>query len=417
MTDETTADSTAVRPAVSPAPARVARRRALHGLVGFGLALVGLVVAAVALALALAAPSPSRALNAGFASLTPSAPVVAVNGADLIDRATREPVRLVGANLPGFEYACIQGRGHDDGGATDEAVTAMVEWGFTAVRVPLNQQCWFDERPGVAYGTGVAYRSAVRDWVTMLTEAGLVVILDLHWSAPSPTLADGLRPMPDVDSPRFWGSVAEEYRKHQGVLFDVFNEPHSRYDPDRDQWAFTLDWQCWASGGCSPPLDNDLTFPLTGQTYAAVGMADLVVAVRQARANQPVILSGLDYANDLRGWFDAAPDDDQLIAGLHVYPGNRCADEVCWNAEITPLAARVPVLMTEFGQSDGGDEGFRRAFAWADANVSGALAWAWWSIPASESATNAAFSLITDDLQPRPPSGTALRQLLAERSR
>ncbi|MBX9471529.1 cellulase family glycosylhydrolase [Microcella sp.] len=359
-------------------------------------------------------PAPARALNAGLASVTPHAPVVAVHGAEIIDRRSGEPLTLVGANWPGFEYACIQGWGLNEGGATDAAVAAMVEWGFTAVRVPLNQQCWFDERPEVAFGSGEQYRAAVRAWVERLTGVGLVVILDLHWSAPSPTLADGLRPMPDVDSPRFWSSVAEEYRKHQGVVFDVFNEPHSRYDADREQWAFTLDWQCWATGGCSPPIENDQAFPLTGETYAAVGMVELVDAVRQSRATQPIILGGLGYANDLRGWLDAAPVDDQLIAGLHSYRGNRCADENCWNAEVLPLAARVPVVMAEFGQSDGGDDHVRRAFTWANANLSGALAWAWWSIPPSESPTNAAYSLVTDEYAPRSPSGTALIELLQQ---
>ncbi|UTT62979.1 cellulase family glycosylhydrolase [Microcella humidisoli] len=389
----------------------------------------GAVIAAVATALAAVAigvalllapalwPSPARGLNAGLASLTPEAPVVAVDGADLIDRRSGERLQLVGANWPGFEYACIQGWGLNEGGATDEAVAAMVDWGFTAVRVPLNQQCWFDDRPAVAFGSGEQYRNAVRAWVERLTDAGLIVILDLHWSAPAPALADGLRPMPDADSPRFWAAVATEYRKHQGVLFDLFNEPHSRYDPDREQWAFTLDWQCWAVGGCSPPLENDLAVPLSGDTYAAVGMADLVAAVRATGANQPLLLSGIDYANDLRGWLDAAPDDDQLIASLHAYPGNRCADEACWAADVAPLAERVPVVMAEFGQSDGGDQYVRRAFTWADEHLSGALAWAWWSIPAAESEPNAAFSLVDDALQARAPSGTALRELLAARER
>ena len=353
----------------------------------------GAVIAAVATALAAVAigvalllapalwPSPARGLNAGLASLTPEAPVVAVDGADLIDRRSGERLQLVGANWPGFEYACIQGWGLNEGGATDEAVAAMVDWGFTAVRVPLNQQCWFDDRPAVAFGSGEQYRNAVRAWVERLTDAGLIVILDLHWSAPAPALADGLRPMPDVDSPRFWAAVATDYRKHQGVLFDLF------------------------------------AVPLSGETYAAVGMADLVAAVRATGANQPLLLSGIDYANDLRGWLDAAPDDDQLIASLHAYPGNRCADEACWAADVAPLAERVPVVMAESGQSDGGDQYGRRAFTSADEHLSRALAWAWWSIPAAESEPNAAFSLVDDALQARAPSGTALRELLAARER
>lgn len=393
-----------------------AARRRIAAIIGGSLATVAGAAALVVAIVVLSAPGPARGLQAGLASLTPDAPVVAVAGAELIDRRTGEAIELVGANWPGFEYACIQGWGLNEGGATDAAVAAMLEWGFTAVRIPLNQQCWFDDRPEVAFGSGEQYRTAVRAWVERLTDAGLVVILDLHWSAPEPALADGLRPLPDVDSPRFWAAVATDYRKHQGVLFDLFNEPHSRYDPDAERWAFTLDWSCWAAGGCSPPVENDLTLPLSGQTYPAVGMHDLVDAVRGARATQPLLLSGIDYANDLRGWLAAAPDDDQLIASLHAYPGNRCADEACWSAEVAPLAESVPVVMAEFGQSDGGDDYLRRAFTWAHANLSGALAWAWWSIPPEESVTNAAFSLVDDALQPRAPSGTALLDLLAART-
>ncbi|MFM2354223.1 MAG: hypothetical protein RLZZ608_1629, partial [Actinomycetota bacterium] len=109
-----------------------------------GIIAVG-VVAAIAGAATLAVlalaptlwPSPARGLTAGLASLTPGAPVVAVDGADLVDRRTGETLQLVGANWPGFEYACIQGWGLNEGGATDAAVAALVEWGFTAVRVPL----------------------------------------------------------------------------------------------------------------------------------------------------------------------------------------------------------------------------------------------------------------------------------------
>lgn len=394
-----------------------ASRRGLTArLIGLALLALGVIAALVAIAVAVALPSHARGLESGRASVTASAPVVAVSGANLIDRRTGEQIRLVGANWPGFEYACIQGRGHNDGGDDAAAVAAMVEWGFTAVRVPLNQQCWFDDRPTPAFSTGAAYRQTVHDWVTQLTNAGLVVILDLHWSAPAPAIADGLRPMPDTDSVRFWSDVATEYRKHHAVLFDVFNEPHSRYDPEREQWAFTLDWQCWARGGCSPPIENDLTFPLSGQTYAAVGMVDLVAAVRQSRATQPIIVSGIDYANDLRGWLDAAPDDDQLIAGLHSYPGNRCADEACWNTEVAPLADRVPVIMSEFGQSYGGDDHLRRAFTWADDHLSGALAWAWWNIEVDDSRSDAAFSLVADNYEPRPPSGATLRDLIADRA-
>ena len=357
---------------------------------------------------------PARQVGHTLASATPAAPVVRVRGAELIDRRTGHAVALLGANWPGFEYACIQGRGHNDGGDVDAAVSAMTEWGMTAVRIPLNQDCWFDDRPAIAYASGAEYRASVREWVGRLTGAGLVVILDLHWSAPPGTSADGLRPMPDARSITFWSSVAGEYRKHRGVIFDLFNEPHSRFDDDAGEWAFELDWSCWADGGCAAPVENDRSTAPSGATYTAVGMDALVDAVRTAGASQPIVLSGLDYANDLRGWGAAAPADDQLIAGVHLYPDQRCADRTCWERELEPLADHVPVLVAEFGQSDGDDGFLRAAYAWAGDHAVGALAWAWWDIT-DEASPDARFALVDGpDFAPRAPSGTALRELLAD---
>ena len=393
---------------------RRTRLRRSIALSTVGVLLLG-VAALGTLALALGwLERPARQVGQALASATPAAPVVAVRGAELIDRRTGEALALLGANWPGFEYACIQGRGHNDGGDVDAAVAAMTEWGMTAVRIPLNQDCWFDDRPANAFGTGAEYRASVREWVGRLTQAGLVVVLDLHWSAPAGVPADGLRPMPDVGSIEFWSSVASEYRKHRGVIFDLVNEPHSRFDTDAGEWVFELDWSCWADGGCAVPVENDRVQNHSGETYTAVGMIALVDAVRSAGATQPLVLSGIDYANDLRGWAAAAPDDDQLIAGVHLYPDQRCADRACWERELEPLADRVPVLVAEFGQSDGGDVFLREAYSWAEGHAAGALAWAWWDIT-DETSPDARFALVDGpDFAPRAPSGTALRELLAD---
>ncbi|WAB80505.1 cellulase family glycosylhydrolase [Microcella daejeonensis] len=388
---------------------RASRRRTAVAIV-----IAAAVLASAAVVAVVALPpsdEPGRVAAAPRATLTPEAPVVSVRDAALIDLRSGEPLVLDGVNWPGFEYACIQGRGHDDGGAEPAAVEAMLDWGVTAVRVPLNEQCWAENRPADAFGTAAGYRAAVDAWVTALTDAGLVVILDLHWSAPDGELADGLRAMPSAASIPFWSSVAETYRKHRAVVFDLFNEPASIYDAD-DRLVFELDWRCWAEGGCTPPVEA-LGEPLGGRTYPAVGMTELLGAVRGAGAPQPAILGGLDYANDLRGWLDTAPDDDQLIAGAHLYPDQRCADETCWNAELAPLAEQVPLLVSEFGQSDGGDDHLRRAFAWSRENADGALAWAWWRIEAGGDEQDARFALVEgDDFAPRSPSGAALREML-----
>jgi len=373
----------------------------------------GVVASAVAVAVLSSTVGPARGWAATFTSATPQAPAPHVRGAELIDGRTGEALRLWGANVPGFEYACIQGRGHDDGGTTAQAVSAMVEWGFTAIRIPLNQQCWGVDRPSIAFGTVDDYRNNLERFVTLATDAGLVVILDLHWSAPDGELADGLRAMPDTNSITFWHEVAAEYRKHRAVIFDVFNEPHSRYDADRQRWAFELTEECWRDGGCAVPVEIDRATGLSGSTFTAAGMADLVAAVRASGARQPVIVSGLDYANDVRGWVNHRPDDDQLIAGVHLYPEQRCRDTACWQAELAPVAEAAPLLIAEYGQSDGGSEHLTAVLDWSRDRSVGALAWAWWVIDDPIATADARYALIADDaFTPTHPSGTTLRAAL-----
>ncbi|MGN6362289.1 MAG: cellulase family glycosylhydrolase, partial [Thermomicrobiales bacterium] len=123
-----------------------------------------------------------------------------------------QPVRLLGVNRAGTEYACAQGWGIFDGPHDADSVAAMRAWGINAVRVPLNEHCWLglDDVPA-KYG-GANYQAAIRAWVDTLRAVGLYVILDLHWAAPAGQRADRLRPMPDRDyAPAFWREVATAY--------------------------------------------------------------------------------------------------------------------------------------------------------------------------------------------------------------
>jgi hypothetical protein len=100
------------------------------------------------------------------------------------------------------------------------------------------------------------------------------------------------------------------------------------------------------------------------------------------------MLGGLAFANDVRQWDTYKPDDplNQLIASVHVYPVNRCSSTVCWDVEIAPIAARVPVIVGEFGTDWMPPFDDRMALDlmnWADGHQLSYLAWAWdaWSGP------------------------------------
>lgn len=368
----------------------------MRGRVGHGLALI--VVTALLLA-GVVAP----------ATAAVQAPRPVVVGNILVDEVTGEQWIPRGVNFPSFEYACAQGWGYSRSQATAATAQAIAAWAANVVRVPLNQDCWLGTNgaPAGAGRTAAGYRDAVASFVSVLNAAGLAVILDLHsWKTDTTANIVGQRAMPDAASLDFWSTVAARFAGNPSVIFDAFNEPYSRWNDATGSWAFELTWQCWKSGGCQAPIEDDYTSPLSGATYTATGMDAIVAAIRGAGATQPIILNGLDYSNDLRQWLAFRPADGQLIAGFHNYLGQRCHTVACWNAEIAPVAAVVPVVTGEFGETTGTSTFIESYMAWADARGVGYLPWAWWVL--SGSPTELAL-LANDDGTPLAPLGTAFR--------
>ncbi len=291
---------------------------------------------------------------------------VRVMGNQLVDGAGQR-VRLVGVSRSGTEYACVQRWGIFDGRSDAKSVAAMASWGINAVRIPLNEDCWLGINGVPARFGGIAYRRAIQAYVSLLRKAGIVAVLDLHWSAPGRQLATGQQVMPDAShSVRFWRSVASTLRPDRNVIFDLFNEPHD------------VSWACWRQG-CRIPASGG------HPAWRAVGMQQLVNAVRRTGATQPVMVGGLAWAGDLSKWVADAPVDPrhQMIASFHVYSFSGCNTEACWNRTVAGVARRVPVVTGELGQNTCNGAFPERYMNWADAHGVSYLAWSWdtWGCP------------------------------------
>src|SRR5205823_699377 len=133
-----------------------------------------------------------------------AAPQVRVSGNAIVDAAGRV-VQLRGVNRSGAEYACAEGWGIFDG-PTDDAtsIAAMKSWHINAVRLPMNEDCWLAINGVNAAYSGANYRNAIVQYVNDLNARGIVVILNLHFSAPGGTIPTGQVPMADRDhSPAF----------------------------------------------------------------------------------------------------------------------------------------------------------------------------------------------------------------------
>jgi endoglucanase len=282
---------------------------------------------------------------------------VQVIGNQLADGDGR-PIRLLGMNRSGAEYACItEGLGVFDGPTGKRAIAAMKTWRINAVRVPLNESCWLGINGAPAEYNAVRYRKAVKHYVSRLHKASLYVVLDLHWSAPGAKLATGQQPMADLDhAPDFWSSVAQIFKDDPAVVFDLYNEP---YD---------VSWQCWRDGCLMP------------EGWRTAGMQTLLDAVRSTGASQPVIATGLGSGSDLSGWLVYRPRDPahQLAAGLHMYDFSAPCDEPdCWATEVGPVARQVPVVTTELGQDTCPGPFMDRFTSWADRAGLSYLGWTW----------------------------------------
>lgn len=277
-------------------------------------------------------------------------PVVEVDGQHLVDERG-VTVQLRGVNRSGAEYACVQGLGPFDGPVDKDSIAAIASWRTNAVRIPLNEDCWLGSPSLDEDSSGPAYQAAVAGYADRLAASGMVVILDLHWTGMSDAVATNQQPMARKDrSVHFWRSVASVFADKPWVIFDAFNEPHD------------ISWECWRDG-CD----------------WHAGMQDLVDAIRSVGATQPIILSGLDWGGDLRGWLEYRPDDpaEALVAGVHLYDFKRCVTTSCWDDEIGPVVAEVPVVITEFGDTDCGGDFSATLMSWADVWGLSYLAWAW----------------------------------------
>ena len=330
------------------------------------------------------------------ATADPPDVTVAVVGNHLVNAAGRT-IRLLGVDRSGTEYACEQGWGIFDGPSDAASVAAMAAWHINAVRIPLNEGCWLDEYtsandPYAQFGNpapyeGAAYQSAIGTYVALLHTYGISAILDLH-ALDSP---DGLGVPPMADStysPTFWSSVATYFENDPGVIFDVYNEPHS------------ISWSCWKSG---------CTVNTSHGSYQAAGMQQLVDAVRATGANQPIMLGGLGWSSDESSWQSSMPTDPDhsLVVSFHTYDGSGCNTLSCWSSTVAPLAAEVPVVTGEFGEYDSATTYSNAYMQFADAEGISYLGWTWDAIAPGGWQCDSP-SLITDYDGTPSPEGAAL---------
>jgi endoglucanase len=280
-------------------------------------------------------------------------------------------VSLRGVNRSGTESACAEGWGLFDGPSDANSIAAIKSWHANTVRVPLNESCWLGINGVQAEWAGATYRTAITDYVKLLTDNGLAVSVDLHWAAPGGKKAAEQAPMPNRDhSITFWTEVATAFKDNSSVVFEPYNEPI----PDGDQDT-TEAWRCWRDGGTCAQID-----------YQVAGMQELVDTIRNTGAKNVVFLGGVQWAGTLSRWLEFKPQDPtgNLGAAWHVYNMGCSSPEQCWNDSMLPqldigarLATEVPVFASEIGEDDCTARFINPLMDWLDQKRISYLAWTW----------------------------------------
>jgi len=245
----------------------------------------------------------------------------------------------------------------------------MKSWGVNFVRLPLSSSFWLPSM--CTYDPNYAARV---DWiVNAAASMKMMIVLDNHASTQGRTCgsagwtATNFK-MADERSLEFVQSLAERYKDNPWVAFDLFNEPHD------------ISWQVWRDGGM---VDG----------WKAVGMQQMLDAVRSTGATNLVFVSGNQWANDLRGVTNfPLLNDANVVYAAHTYPIYCNSIYVPWNQPyscngkqypsfldtmIAPAAAKRAVMITEFGTKRPIAGEISSVIEWAESHNVGWAAWLW----------------------------------------
>ena len=238
-----------------------------------------------------------------------------------------------GVNMGGFErYA-------NPVDITYDRFALAKSWGANFIRLPLSSTFWLQGMCSFNQN----YAARVDQAVAWAESLHMLILLDDHRSTRGTTcpntMQDGNNPMADVYSLGLVRDLANRYKDHPYVAFDMYNEPHGISDA------------IWRSGG-------------NVNGWKAIGMQDLVNTVRGQGATNLVFVSGNQWANDLRMVVNSPLQGSDIVYATHSYPfqcdGKTQPDNVPYSCRgknypsfldpyIGPAANVRAVVATEFG--------------------------------------------------------------------
>jgi len=328
-------------------------------------------------------PTPTPTATPGRSSASRLALHVAGN--QLVNQQG-QTIRLIGVNVPASAQ-CIPTGPHTSPGifafpSATQTAAAIAGWHANVVRITVNEDCWLGINGGNPAYTGDPYRVDIANVVAVLHTRGIYAIIDLHTNAPGATPSTSQQVMADADHAlAYWTSVADTFMDDPAVILEPYNEPHiTRANAQTEN-----PWQCWRDGCLADELDQYRNHRIPGATpWRTAGMQSLVDAIRAAGATNAILIDGLNWSQDLTQLLAYLPTDPrhQLIADYHNYmsAGSKNTPGY-WDSVIAPVAARVPVMTSEFGEKDCGSASVTHYMQWADRHNISYIPWLWMAWP------------------------------------
>ena len=238
-------------------------------------------------------------------------PIVASSKMPSLDKAP-SPLRVNGNKLVDengqevwLQGVCIDSLQWTAGGEhiLQSLQVAIEQWHANVVRLPVTDEFW-GGRGKWQSDKGLKYRSLVDSVIREANSRGAYVVLDLHrFKAPQEEHAE------------FWHDAATRYANQPGVIFELFNEPHS------------IGWTEWKTA-----------------------MQKLLDTVRQTGANNVAIVGGLDWGFDLTGVASGeyvlqdTATGRGIVYSSHIYPW-----KFQWDKYVLAAAGKHPLFIGEVG--------------------------------------------------------------------
>lgn len=250
-----------------------------------------------------------------------------------LETVSGREVWLQGLAIPGLE---IRPEGH---GAVLSTRVGIEDWKANVIRLAVRDEYWRGEGDPTVNSAGqndggAAYRATIDSAVNMAANRGAYLVIDNHRYR-------AVRP----EHLAFWREIAEKYKNHPAVLFDIINEPHS------------ITWEVWRDGGFveeKPKTTVDESAFLSDEDkkkthgFESPGMQRVVDVIRATGARNIIIAGGLDWAYDLSGVADghalSDPDGNGIMYSTHIYPWKRG-----WEEKVLRAAALYPIFVGEVG--------------------------------------------------------------------